>query len=92
MRPILPWGYTQGLLSTRPELEPICGEGRSLCWGNLLLVWGHFRFGVTSVVPSLSPVQLFVTPKTAARQAPLSFTISWSLLKLTSYSSLIHYS
>ena len=49
-------------------------------------------FGVTTVVLSLSPVQLFVTPKTAARQAPLSFTISWSLLKLTSYSSLIHYS
>ena len=29
----------------------------------------------------LSCVQLFVTPWTAARQASLSFTISWSLLK-----------
>ena len=30
---------------------------------------------------SLSCVQLFVTPWTAARQASLSFTISWSFLK-----------
>ena len=32
----------------------------------------------------LSRVQLFATPWTAARQAPLSITISWSLLKLMS--------
>ena len=34
------------------------------------------------VVQSLSCVQLFVTPWNAARQASLSFTVSWSLLKL----------
>ena len=34
------------------------------------------------VVQSLSCVCLFVTPWTAARQASLSFTISWSLLRL----------
>ena len=34
------------------------------------------------IVQSLSHVQLFVTPWTAARQASLSFTISRSLLKL----------
>ena len=33
------------------------------------------------VVLSLSHVLLFATPWTAARQASLSFTISWSLLK-----------
>ena len=33
---------------------------------------------------SLSRVRLFVTPRTAALQASLSFTISWSLLKLMS--------
>ena len=33
---------------------------------------------------SLSLVRLFVTPLTAARQASLSFTISWGLLKLMS--------
>ena len=37
-----------------------------------------------NVVQSLSRVQLFATPLTAAHQAPLSSTISWSLLKFTS--------
>ena len=36
------------------------------------------------VVQSLSRVRLFATPWTAACQASLSFTISWSLLKLMS--------
>ena len=36
------------------------------------------------VVQLLSHVLLFVTPWTAARQASLSFTISWTLLKLMS--------
>ena len=39
---------------------------------------------VVVVVQSLSRVGLFATPWTGARQAPLSFTISWSLLKFTS--------
>ena len=37
-----------------------------------------------SSVQWLSRVQLFVTPWTAARQASLSITSSWSLLKLMS--------
>ena len=37
-----------------------------------------------AAVESLSCVRLFATPWTAARQAPLSFTISQSLLKLMS--------
>ena len=36
------------------------------------------------VVQPLSPVRLFVIPGTAARQTSLSFTVSWSLLKLMS--------
>ena len=39
------------------------------------------------VVQSLSCVRLFATPWTAAHQASLFFTISWSLLKLTSVES-----
>ena len=39
---------------------------------------------MVDVVQSLSYVQLLVTPRTAARQATLSFTISQSLLKLMS--------
>ena len=45
---------------------------------------------VCSVVAfQLSHVWLFVTPWTAARQASLSFTISWNLLKLTSIDSML---
>ena len=36
------------------------------------------------VVHSLSRVQLLAVPQTAAPQAPLSFTISWDLLKFMS--------
>ena len=39
---------------------------------------------LVAIVQSLSYVQLFATPYTAVRQAPLSFTISQSLLKLMS--------
>ena len=42
-----------------------------------------------SSLQSLSRVRLFVTPWTAARQASLSFTNSWSLLKLTSIKSVM---
>ena len=41
------------------------------------------------VVQSLSHVRLFATPWTAARQASLSITNSWSLLKLTSINSVM---
>ena len=42
-----------------------------------------------AVVQSLSCVRLSATPWTAARQAFLSFTISWSLCKLMSTESLM---
>ena len=42
-----------------------------------------------SSIQSLSCVHLFVTPWTAARQASLSFTVSWSLLKLMSIESVM---
>ena len=41
-------------------------------------------FCIFLVVQSLSHVQLFVTPWTIAHQAPLSSTVSWSLLKFMS--------
>ena len=43
------------------------------------------------VFQSLSHVQPFVTPYTAARQASLSFTTSWSLLKLKFIKSVMPY-
>ena len=44
----------------------------------------YFWAGGSFVVQSLSHVQLFVTPWTAAHQASLSFTTSQSLLRFTS--------
>ena len=46
-------------------------------------------FSYIVVVQFLSHVWLFVTPWSAAHQASLSFTISWSLLKLTSIESVM---
>ena len=45
---------------------------------------GHCSKHFIAVVYSLSHAQLFDTPWTSARQASLSFTISWSLPKLRS--------
>ena len=44
---------------------------------------------VIIVVQSLSHLQLFAAPWTAARQASLSIAISWSLLKLMSIESVM---
>ena len=44
---------------------------------------------LVAVVQSLSRVRLLATPWTAGHQASLSFTISWSLLKLMSIESVM---
>ena len=69
--PLLEWMVTSKLLA--------CETGNQ----NSILQVLNFHWYFSSV-QSLSPVQLFVTPWTEARQASLSFTISWSLLKLMS--------
>ena len=57
---------------------------------NLSLIWAITQppKGVL-VVQTLGHVWLFETPWTAACQASLSFTISWSLLKLISFESVM---
>ena len=47
------------------------------------------NYNVVVVFHLLSCIQLFVTLRTAACHAPLSFTISWSLLKLMSIESVM---
>ena len=42
-----------------------------------------------AAVQPLSPVRLFATPMNYSHQDPLSFTISWSLLKLMSIESVM---
>ena len=56
------------------------GTGLSMFWYQLAFLFG---------VQLLSCVRLFVTPWTAACQASLSFTISWSLLNLMSIESVM---
>ena len=54
------------------------------------LASSHFKGNVLfSSVQSLSYVRLFATLWTAARQASLSITISWSLIKLMSIESVM---
>ena len=48
-----------------------------------------YQFNSFSSVQSLSHVRLFGTLRTAARQASLSFTISWSFRKLMSIESVM---
>ena len=55
-------------------------------WWHIYSRLGKYRtkLHIVVFVQLLSCVQLFANPYTAARHAPLSFTISWSLLKLMS--------
>ena len=53
------------------------------------LMYLSYRMSFKMHCCSISHVQLFVTPWTAACQASLSFTISWSLFKLMSIESVM---
>ena len=70
-------------ISSAPRVQLGTWQALSKCFLN------GFCCYVFSSVQSLSRVQLFVTPWTAARQAALSITISWSLLKLMSIESVM---
>ena len=59
-----------------------------ICMLRHLLYFCKFFISIV-VVHSLNCVLLFVTPRTAAHQASLSFSISRSLLKLTSIESMM---
>ena len=54
-----------------------------------MIIHRHVSQSVSQSVQSLSHIQLFVTPWTATRQASLSITNSWSLLKLMSIESVL---
>ena len=63
----------------RAAQTPVQGPWEEKSWG---------LHPVAVVFQLLSRVRLFTTPWTAASRASLSFTISWSLLKLTSTESM----
>ena len=58
-------------------------------WGRPFTPVRQPQVVVVVVVQSFSRVQLFATPRTAARQASLSLTISWHLLKPVSIESVM---
>ena len=68
-------------LPFHPYCEPINPVPPQTMGVSVIVVLQDIQF---SSVQLLSRVQLFGTPKTAARQASLSITNSWSLLKLMS--------
>ena len=79
------WVYADSLLSRHVPLRPPRWGLRMTCLvlGTVLVVT------IIIVVQSLSRVPLFATPWAAAHQASLSFTISWSLVKLRSIDSVM---
>ena len=72
--------YLHGIRKTRIK------QPHLLSW--LLLLFPE-TLSVAVAFQPLSHIQLFVTPWTAARQASLSFTVSWSLLKFMSIESVM---
>ena len=69
------------------DLEGWDGRGHMCAYGRFTLLYSRNQYNTAKqlfVGQLLSHVRLFMTPWTAACQASLSFTISWSLLKLMS--------
>ena len=64
-------------------------HSRDLDWSRSNAGSGFWWHSLSLIVQSLGRVWLFVTPRTAAHQASLSFTISRSLLKLMSTESVM---
>ena len=73
----------EGLWDSITEVERRSSQRRTL------IFLGSWRTAFVIAIRSRSCVRLFVTPWTAAHQASLSFTVSWSLLKLMSMESVV---
>ena len=93
-----PWGrkesdtterltHTHDVSQFSPSLAPD-SIGCMRSFNYLLLFSVNLKISIGSV-QSLSRVQLFATPRTAAHQASQSITNSWSLLKLMSIESVM---
>ena len=89
--------FCASLYSTIAYSNTLCLCQAQDAWKRLWKQWGCSQYfcnfqGTVSSVQLLSHVQLFglaATPWTAARQASLSITNSWSLLKLMSTESVM---
>ena len=80
------WGacLCQGQQDCLSPTSGVCGLAL-----HTLLLSGLCTWHAKHAVQSLSRIRLFATPWTAARQASLSFTNSWSLLKPMSIESVM---
>ena len=87
---VTPWtvAYQAPLSMGFSRIEPMSFMSPALA-GRFFITSATWEAKSRTVVQSLSHVQLFVTPWTAAHQASLSFTISWSLFKLMSIESVM---
>ena len=89
---VLVLGVMMGVSKTAPtsrtqrQAKP-CSRGVELFLGRKAS--SRSKYIAVVVVHSLCHVQIFATPCTAARQASLSSTNSWSLLKLMSIESVM---
>ena len=87
--------WTEHLLCTRLQSRHCHSGACDKWWGSWSTRnvestgWDSSKHFSNSIVQSLSCVRLFVTQWTAALQASLSFTISWSLHKLMSIESVM---
>ena len=85
------WAPTLCILGSRsPGCAPHSSPCRGATWRCLPRVYFFLKYICRrNVAQLLSRVQLFVTPWSAVRQAPLFSTVSQSLLKLMSIESVI---
>ena len=73
-------------ISLQPWIFPKCSHFRTWASLNAIVFVRYSRpYLLLLLVQSFSRVWLFATPWTAALQPPMSFTISWSVLKLMSH-------
>ena len=77
------------MIRIQGNISQLCKTNKTWILGSCLGIYYDNIYFLFSSVQSLSRVWLFVTPWTAARQASLSVTSSWSLLKLMSAESVI---
>ena len=90
--PIISWQIDRGKTGNNDKLYflGLQNHCRLQPWNSKTLAPWKESYDISFVVQWLSHVRLFVTPWTAARQASLFFTISWSLLKLMAFESWCH--
>ena len=83
------WWDPLGLNAVRTDGQNQAWQALQSASGVSYTLRGRAEFVSASVVLSVNHVQLFVTPWTAAGQASLYFTVSWSLLRLMSVKSVM---